>query len=102
MQTLAAERVRALSLAAREAVLVAAALSRPMIETVAAALENEREALSAILEAEEAGVLVIEQGRVRFTHPLLASAVYRAASGARRGQLHRQLAAVVTDEEERA
>ena len=102
VQTLAAERVGALSLAAQEAVLVAAALSRPTIETVAAALEDEREARSAILEAEEAGVLVTEQGRVRFTHPLLASAVYGAASGARRGQLHRRLAAVVTDEEERA
>ena len=102
VQTLAAERVRALSLAAQEAVLVAAALSRPTIETVAAALEDEREALGAMLEAEEAGVLVTEQDRVRFTHPLLASAVYGAASGARRGQLHRRLAAVVSDEEERA
>ena len=102
VQTLAAERVGALSLAAREAVLVAAALSRPTIETVAAALEVEREALPAILEAEQAGVLVSEQGRVRFTHPLLASAVYGAASDARRGQLHRRLAAVVSDEEERA
>jgi DNA-binding CsgD family transcriptional regulator len=102
VQTLAAERVGALSLAAREAVLVAAALSRPTIETVAAALEDERKALPAILEAEEAGVLVAEQGRVRFTHPLLASAVYGAASDARRGQLHRRLAAVVTDAEERA
>ena len=102
VQTLAAERVGALSPAAQEAVLVAAALSRPTIETVAAALDDEREALPAILEAEEAGVLVTDQGRVRFTHPLLASAVYGAASDVRRGQLHRRLAAVVTDEEERA
>jgi AAA ATPase domain len=55
VQTLAGERVSALSVAAREAVLVAASLSRPTIETVAAALEDEREALPAILEAEEAG-----------------------------------------------
>ena len=102
VQTLAAERVGALSLAAREAVLVAAALSRPTIETIASAVAGEREALPAILEAEEAGVLVTEQGRVRFTHPLLASAVYGAASDARRRRLHRQLSAVVTDEEERA
>ena len=102
VQALAAGRVGALSLAAREVVLVAAALSRPTIETIASAVAGEREVLPAILEAEEAGVLVTEQGRVRFTHPLLASAVYGAASDARRGQLHRRLAAVVTDEEERA
>jgi DNA-binding CsgD family transcriptional regulator len=102
VQTLAAERVGALSPAAQEAVLVAAALSRPTIEAVAAALEDEHGALPAILEAEQAGVLITERGRVRFTHPLLASAVYGAPSDARRGQLHRRLAAVVTDEEERA
>jgi DNA-binding CsgD family transcriptional regulator len=102
VQTLAAERVSALSVAAREAVLVAAALSRPTIETIAAAVAGEREALPAILEAEEAGVLVTEQGRVRFTHPLLASAVYGAAFDARRRHLHRRLSAVVADEEERA
>ena len=81
---------------------MAAALSHATIETVAAALEDEREGLPAILEAEEAGVLLTEQGRVRCTHPLLASAVYGAASDARRGQLHRRLAAVVADAEERA
>jgi DNA-binding CsgD family transcriptional regulator len=102
VQALTAERVGALSPAAREAVLAAAALSRPTIETVAAALADERKALSAILEAEEAGVLLTEPGRVRFTHPLLASAVYSAASEAQRSQLHQRLAAVVIDVEERA
>jgi DNA-binding CsgD family transcriptional regulator len=102
VQTLTAERVGALSPAAQEAVLVAAALSRPTIEMVAAALDGEHKAQPAILEAEDAGVLVTEQGRVRFTHPLLASAVYGATSGARREQLHRRLATVVIDGEERA
>jgi tetratricopeptide (TPR) repeat protein len=47
-------------------------------------------------------VLVTEQGRIRFTHPLLASAVYGSASEARRRTLHGRLAEVVGDAEERA
>ncbi len=37
---------------------------------------RSRAAASALLEAEEAGVLVSERGRIRFSHPLLASALY--------------------------
>ena len=99
---LAAERVNALSNAAREAVLVAASLSRPTIDMVVAALPGEGNALSAVIEAEESGVLVTENDRVRFTHPLLASAVSALASDARRRQLHRRLAEVVSDPEARA
>ena len=69
---------------------------------MSSALPRDAEALPAIAEAEGAGVLVTERGRVRFTHPLLASAVQGSVSGARRRQLHRRLAEVVTDPEERA
>jgi DNA-binding CsgD family transcriptional regulator len=47
-------------------------------------------------------VLVTEGGRIRFTHPLLASAVYGSASSLRRRELHGRLAEVVADPEERA
>jgi predicted ATPase len=89
VQKLAAERVDALSGAAREAVLVAASLSRPTADAVVTALPDEPDGGTAIAEAEDAGVLVIEQGRIRFTHPLLASAVYASVSAARRRALHR-------------
>jgi DNA-binding CsgD family transcriptional regulator/DNA polymerase III delta prime subunit len=102
VQKMALARIRSLSPAAREAVLVVASLSRPTVATVIDALPNDTEALPAIVEAEEAGVLVTEHGRVRFTHPLLASAVYGSAPDARRRGLHRRLADVVTDLEERA
>jgi len=102
VQKLAAGRVSALSGAAREAVLVAAALSRPTAGAVVTALPDEPDGGAAIAEAEDAGVLVTEHGRIRFTHPLLASAVYASVSEARRRALHRRLAEVVSDAEERA
>jgi DNA-binding CsgD family transcriptional regulator len=102
LQELVAARLRGLTPAAREAALVAAALSRPTVPAVVAALGPQHDAEAAIVEAEEAGVIVAERGRIRFAHPLLASAVYAAASHERRRQLHRKLADVVSDPEERA
>jgi DNA-binding NarL/FixJ family response regulator len=53
--------------------------------------------------AAAAGALVIEDEQwVRFSHPLLASAVYADAGSARRRELHRTAAQAVTDVEERA
>jgi DNA-binding CsgD family transcriptional regulator len=99
---LALERIASLSANAREAVLVAALLSRPTVGVVTSALARSVEAERAVIEAEEAGVLITVRGRVRFSHPLLASAVAAAASDIRRRQLHRRLAEVVSDSEERA
>ena len=100
LQELVLARMRELSGAGRDAALVAAALSRPTVTIVAAALGPEN-AEAAIVEVEEAGIIVAERARIRFAHPLFASAVYAATSGERRRQLHGQLAEVVTDPEER-
>ena len=102
LQELVASRVRALSTTAKEVVLVAAMLSRPTVATVARALVPRGTADAALAEAEEAGVLVAERGRIRFTHPLLASAIYASVSREQRRQLHHRLAEVVGDREERA
>ena len=102
VQRLAAERVEALSGAAQQAVLIAASLSRPTLAAVADALPAGGDALTSLAEAEAAGVLVTERGRLRFTHPLLASAVYGSISEPRRRQLHSRLAEVVAEPEERA
>ena len=102
MSKLALERIGLLSPAAREAVLVAALLSRPTIAALSTALPRDAEASPAIAEAEDAGVLVSERGRVRFAHPLLASAVQGSVSGAQRRRMHRRLAEAVADPEERA
>jgi DNA-binding CsgD family transcriptional regulator len=102
LEELIAARVGGLSDTARLAALAAAALSRPTAATVAEAVSSESDGRAALLEAEEAGVLVSERGRIRFAHPLLASVISGSASHERRRQLHERLAAVVADPEERA
>ncbi|MBA2571244.1 MAG: AAA family ATPase [Chloroflexi bacterium] len=102
LQNLVSDRVRQLSGPAQAAALAAAALSRPTSMSVAVALSPEVDADAAILEAEEAGVLVRDGDRLRFWHPLLASAIYGSAGTTRRRELHRRLADVVVDPEERA
>ena len=46
--------------------------------------------------------MTIERDRIRFSHPLLASVLYGSASHERRRQLHKRLAVVVSDIEQRA
>jgi ATP/maltotriose-dependent transcriptional regulator MalT len=102
LRELVAARIDALSAVAREAVLVAAAASHPTVAIVEGSLAEEVDAGAALIEAEEAGVLVLEDGRIRFTHPLLASVLYGSASRERRRQLHERLATLVANPEERA
>jgi DNA-binding CsgD family transcriptional regulator len=86
-------RLARLPAATRRALLVASALSHPTIDLV------DFESLGA---AQRAGIVSIEQGRIQFAHPLLASAVYDQADEMERRRLHRHLAGVVTEPEERA
>jgi DNA-binding CsgD family transcriptional regulator len=92
-----ASRIPTLPTNAREALVAAAALSHPTAELV------ERVSSTAgLAAAEEMGLVRIEHGRVAFAHPLYASAVYESTSRRRRQELHRRLAQLVTDLEERA
>jgi len=102
LQAIARERVKGLSTQGRRASLVAAALSRPTRDLIVRAVAPEDPDASGLLEAEDAGVLVDEAERIRFSHPLLASAIYGAASAERRRRLHERLAEVVGEAEERA
>jgi DNA-binding CsgD family transcriptional regulator len=90
---LVATRVRRLPPASRRAVLIAAALANPTIDLVDAA---------ALRPAERAGLVRVEGTRIRFIHPLFASAVYGQADDSERRTLHRRLAEAVTQPEERA
>ena len=102
LEELSAARVRQLSEPGQRVVLATAALSQPTIANLVDACAPESDARAALVEAEEAGVLLSDGERVRFTHPLIASAVYGSASPERRRQLHERLASVVSDSEQRA
>jgi DNA-binding CsgD family transcriptional regulator len=93
LSDLVAARVRRLPHATREALLVAAALRSPRLELL------DRAALGS---AEEAGLIEVGREQVTFSHPLFAAAVYGSAPMPRRRELHRRLATVVGDPEERA
>jgi DNA-binding CsgD family transcriptional regulator len=93
-------RLEHLDPGAHAAMLAIAALSQPTLAMLQAAIPDF--ALSDLESAERAGVLEISGGRVRFTHPLLASTHYANTPASKRRELHRRLATVIDDEEERA
>jgi DNA-binding CsgD family transcriptional regulator len=93
-------RLAALSQDAQEALLVAAAVPQPTVGLVVrAAGEGARVSLRNAVDAE---VIELEDERIRFVHPLFASAVSLETEADRRRAVHRQLAALVEDPEERA
>ncbi|HEY4752778.1 MAG TPA: AAA family ATPase, partial [Candidatus Limnocylindrales bacterium] len=90
-------RVGVLGADARQALLAAAELARPSVDLVERASSAD-----GLVEAEEAGLVRVDGARVAFEHPLYAAAVYETASSRRRRAMHLQLAALVSDDEERA
>jgi DNA-binding CsgD family transcriptional regulator len=52
---------------------------------------------AALRQAETAGLITLKEGRVEFRHPLVRSAVYRAAPPDARRDAHRALASVMSD-----
>lgn len=95
-----ARRLRAVDARAQDPMLAVAAMSRPNLALVQAAVPAF--ALSDLESAVRAEVIEITGERIRFTHPLLASVHYARTPASRRRELHRVLAEVLEDEEERA
>jgi DNA-binding CsgD family transcriptional regulator len=93
-------RVGALSNDTQHALLVAASMPQPTVALVAEAAGPA--ARESVREAVDAEVLELEDDRIRFIHPLFASAVYLDTDPDRRQAVHRRLAAVVADPEQRA
>src|SRR5688500_537660 len=62
----------------------------------------DRDVEDALASAVAAGLLTADGDRLRFSHPLVAAAVYRSATASRRRTVHALLAASLKDEEERA
>src|SRR5207253_2386589 len=87
LRKLVVARVRRLPEPTREALLAASMLSAPTVELVDEAV---------LAAAEEAEIVRVDaRGRIEFTHPLFASAVYSSASSGARRRLHRRLAPLV-------
>jgi len=97
LHELVGERLAALPARTREALGAAAALSQPTLPLLAAAGGGE----AAVWPALDDGILDLEGERLRFSHPLLAAAAYEGVDARARRDLHRRLAALVRDEEER-
>jgi len=85
-----ARRLRLLPTTTREALLVVAASGQD--QPVAAALRARGLGEAAFAPAEQAGVVTIADGSVRFRHPLMRSVVYKTASAERRRMAHTALA----------
>jgi tetratricopeptide (TPR) repeat protein len=97
LERLVGSRLDRLAAATRGALLLVAAHGRPSPALLLAA-GVQRDALDDAVAAE---VVECSGGVVRFTHPLLASVVYRRAAREDRRAAHERLAAVVDDPVER-
>ncbi|MEV5753653.1 LuxR C-terminal-related transcriptional regulator [Actinoallomurus sp. NPDC052308] len=101
LNELVVRRVARLPAATRDALLAAAALTRPTTRLLRA-VDRRRFPAEVLGAAENAELVVLEGDRVRFSHPLIAAAVYAEAGPEERRRLHRRLARVVPEPEERA
>ena len=101
LQELIEDRLKGLPAKTVEALEVVSALSTPTLDAIAAATDPS-EVDRRLDPALEHGVVEVVGDRLRFTHPLLASAVYQRIPLARRRALHARLATIVRDPEERA
>ena len=94
------DRLDGLSPAALDVARAVAALADPTVLLVEAAAG--RRGRSGLSETLAARILELDGERLRFTHPLLGTAVSRGETPARRRSLHARLAQLVPTAEERA
>jgi predicted ATPase len=99
---LLAARLARISPSTRRVLLAASALARPTVNLVLEATARDGGTHASLDQAVDAEVVAVHGGEVQFTHPLLSSVVYAAASAEERRRLHRRLAGLVVDPEEQA
>ena len=100
LATLVGDRLAVLPADARAALIAASAVSHPTLELVRGATGGRVE--ERLAPALAAHVIELEGDRIRFSHPLIASGVYASAASGERRALHRRLAELLPDPEERA
>jgi DNA-binding CsgD family transcriptional regulator len=99
LEALVNERLETLRPEAQEACRVVAALAEPTAPLVERSVGR---AAAGLEEALHARVLELDGERIRFAHPLLATAIASRTTPDARRTLHRRLAGVVSDPEQRA
>jgi hypothetical protein len=91
--------------AATQALLLAAAVSETggleELLSVAEAIEGTRPTVDDLVPATSARLIEVDRLRVRFSHPLVRSAIYQAATVGQRYAAHGALAVVLADDPER-
>ena len=100
LEELLSVRLARLGPAAERPLAAVAALKTPTLASVAAALGPDAQA--ALDAAVDGGVLLVSEGRLRFSHPLLAETASARTPRSVRRALHAGLATVAADPEERA
>lgn len=95
LQSLAAEKLAALSPASHVALLAVACTARPTLS-----LLTRLGLRSGLEQAEDVGIVELTRDRVEFTHPLLAAAAVDRASPSARRAMHERLSEVVHTPEE--
>jgi DNA-binding CsgD family transcriptional regulator len=99
---LARSRIAALPGNVREVVQLAAVPRAPTVELLSRLDPGALDTSDAIGAAVRAGVLSIDGDRLRFVHPIVAAAAYGSLGPQRRRALHRAIAILSDDLEERA
>jgi DNA-binding CsgD family transcriptional regulator len=93
-----AARLTTLPEPTRRALLLAAVADGPDLGTAGRAGGPDPEALG---PAERLGLVTMDRNGLRFSHPLVRSAIYHGAPFAQRAAAHRQLAAALPDQPDR-
>ena len=100
LRGLLSDRLSRLPSSAVDLLAVAAACDQPDVAVLAAAAGRD---VSGDLDAAVAdGIVVFEGRRMRFAHPLLAAVAHAAVPERRRREIHRRLAEVLREPEQRA
>ena len=102
LHDLVADRIASLDPPAAHACLVVSALAHPTVDLLLPATGRATWEASGGAAAEDAGIITFDGTAIRFTHPLLRSAVYESARPSARRAVHARLAALLSDPEERS
>ncbi|HEU4942850.1 MAG TPA: AAA family ATPase, partial [Gaiellaceae bacterium] len=84
----------------QRALVIAAVSLSDETETIVAALESLGIGRDALEPAEDAALLSLAEGRIRFRHPLVRSAVFHGAAPSGRREAHRALAEALRDRDD--